>query len=177
MRIFSISSDKFFFNVFAGFCYTRFENTKQNVQNVPIEILPFLKQRPELSIFSSKPTPPPTTTRTVQYHCEFCPFETGSVQQFEAHLNSHKSTTAHQCSICGKVFKNTSKLQAHMLTHDSSRQHTCIYCEKKFKTPATLKAHMKSHFQFVPLKCNYCEKGFPNETLLRRHVVQHQIHQ
>ncbi|KAF8793883.1 Zinc finger and BTB domain-containing protein like [Argiope bruennichi] len=155
--------------------YRRFENTNDQV---PVEILPFLKQRPELTIFEKKPAtpaPPPAPTRNVRYHCEFCPYESSSIQQFQAHLDNHKSTSAQQCHLCFKVFKNASKLQAHMYSHEPTRSHTCVYCEKKFKTPATLKAHMKSHFQFEQVKCAYCEKSFASESLLKRHIATYHM--
>ncbi|CAL1274208.1 unnamed protein product [Larinioides sclopetarius] len=155
--------------------YRRFENTDDQV---PIEILPFLKQRPELTIFEKKPAAPAPTatpTRNVRYHCEFCTYECSSVQQFQLHLDSHKSAPQ-QCQVCLKVLKNASKLQAHMLTHEQAlRSHTCMYCEKKFKTPGALKAHMKIHFQFENLRCAYCEKSFPNELVLKRHMATYHM--
>ncbi|GBM67023.1 hypothetical protein AVEN_47194-1 [Araneus ventricosus] len=155
--------------------YRRFENTDDQV---PVEILPFLKQRPELTIFEKKPAAPAPTatpTRNVRYHCEFCPYESGSIQHFQLHLDSHKVASAHQCQVCLKMFKTASKLQAHMATHEATRSHTCVYCEKKFKTPATLKAHMKTHFQFEQLKCAYCERSFLNESQLKRHMATYHM--
>ncbi|GIY63049.1 hypothetical protein CEXT_403601 [Caerostris extrusa] len=161
------------------------EDIKRPQNEVPIEILPFLKQRPELTIFERKPAavstptstassasapppPPPPATRGSMYHCEFCPYETNVVNHFQSHLDNHKSINAQPCNICNKVFKTPSKLQAHMITHQNIRQHTCVYCEKKFKTPATLKAHMKTHFNFEQLRCTFCDKTFSNETQLKK---------
>ncbi|XP_035207456.1 gastrula zinc finger protein XlCGF32.1-like isoform X2 [Stegodyphus dumicola] len=145
--------------------FSRFER-----DNIPVEILPFLKQRPELTIMKQG-----EKTKRNYYHCEFCPYETSSQQLFQNHLEDHKSSKAQSCNQCGKVFKNLSKLHAHMQCHEVGKPYICVYCEKKFKRQSSLKVHIKTHFYCE--SCPVCKKSFSDATALKKHMLVHKPQQ
>lgn len=141
------------------------------IDQIPIEILPFLKQRPELTIFGTKTSKPPQSSpHPVSYRCELCPYETAVQQHYQSHMLEHKSAGKEcPCPVCGKIYKNESRLQSHMLTHEAEHSHVCMYCEKRFKTPSLLKNHMKTHFPEA-INCHLCNKNFSSKNALKRHT-------
>ncbi|XP_054715769.1 gastrula zinc finger protein XlCGF32.1-like [Uloborus diversus] len=144
-------------------------------ETIPAEILPFLKQRPELTIFETKQQPPPTSKMMNLYHCDVCPFETHSAGAFQSHMEGHKPYKTHDCQTCGKGFKTAGRLHAHMQTHEPGQPFVCVYCEKKFKHNSSLRTHMKIHLG-IDIHCPMCDKTFNNNAAMKKHLaVQHQM--
>ncbi|XP_042895712.1 PR domain zinc finger protein 4 [Parasteatoda tepidariorum] len=173
----------------------RYDNRRTQLQTTPPELLAFLN-RPGLQISVSgasgvknfaepvaRAQPKNVEQRGIEprnleppggskYHCEFCNFETTSIQRLHNHLEEHKSSVVHRCTLCSKVFKSLANLQNHMPTHD--RVFTCDYCEKKFKHQSSLRAHIKTHFPFEQ-KCPICDKVLTSDAAFKKHMYSHQL--
>ncbi|XP_035207454.1 zinc finger protein 54-like [Stegodyphus dumicola] len=148
------------------FCYifTILDFSRFGIDDIPLEVLPFLKQRPELTIMKQG-----EKTKKNLYQCEICPYETSSQQLFQNHREDHQSSKAQPCNQCGMVFKNLSKLRAHMHCHEMDKHYVCMYCEKKFTRQSSLKVHMKTHFHSE--SCHVCKKSFNNASALKKHMM------
>lgn len=154
--------------------YSNYEKISPDTPDVPVEFLPFLKQRPELSIFGTKMTKSQSPSQSVVYRCDVCPFETNVQQMYQNHMVEHKSQKDYPCPVCGKIYKTESRLQLHIQTHHTHEQnvfpYVCMYCEKRFKSQAILNNHVKTHFP-EQVSCDFCNKNFSSKTSLKRHIL------
>lgn len=153
--------------------YASYEKISPDTPDVPVEFLPFLKQRPELSIFGTKTTKSQSPSQNIVYRCEICPFETNVQHMYQNHMAEHKSQKDFPCPVCGKIYKTENRLHLHMQSHEPQPNvfpFVCMYCEKRFKTQAILNTHVKTHFP-EQIACDFCNKHMSSKSALKRHIM------
>lgn len=83
----------------------------------------------------------------MRFSCEFCAFETGSVDNIVNHLEVHSKTNKpYVCKLCETRFKIYEYLRLHTVKeHEEQPKHLCETCDKKFFTKQKLNAHQAIH--------------------------------
>jgi DNA-directed RNA polymerase subunit RPC12/RpoP len=107
------------------------------------------------------------------FACPNCEFRTGKKAIFDQHIrNEATPIDSHECLYCGKEFKTLNNLNAHLNTHTAEKLYQCDECEYFSFWSDSLRRHIAyKHSSELQFKCFDCDKGYKSKTALDAHIV------
>lgn len=107
------------------------------------------------------------------FKCELCNGAFIRLNDYQAHMNSHKAVRPYTCNYCGCKFIRKYNCQRHVREHEEGKNYNCTVCNKSFHRSYYLKEHMRVHSGARPFACHICGKTSTTKSNHNKHMKIH----